>query len=229
MNEFLQIGILPVVLTLGAFQIGQLCQRKLKSPLANPLVIAVVLVLLFMALTGMSSEDYQAGTASFSWLITPATICLAIPMYEQLQVLRRNLWAVLAGIAAGALSCLTVVILFAILFSFDRTLLITLLPKSVTTAIGVALSELGGGIPSITSAVIILTGILASILSKPCFRLFRLTDPIAQGVALGTSGHVIATSKANELGSLTGAASSLSLVVAGLLTAAVFPLLLHML
>lgn len=225
MHELLQIATLPVLLTLGAYQIGLLCQRKLKSPVANPILIAVVIILAFMGLTGMSNSEYQSGTVYLSWLMTPATVCLAIPMYEQFQILRRNLRAILAGIACGAVSCLAMVLLCAALFGFDSALTISLLPKSVTSAIGVPLSQMSGGIASITTAVIILTGILASILGGTCCRLFRITDPVAQGVAFGTSGHVIGTSKANELGALPGAVSSLSLVAAGLLTAVLFPVL----
>ena len=130
-----------------------------------------------------------------------------------------------AGIAAGALSCLAMVLLFGILFRFDRALTISLLPKSVTSAIGVPLSSLSGGVASITTAAIILTGILASVAGPMLCKLFGLKDEISRGVAFGTSGHVIGTAKANELSPLTGAVSSLSLVTAGLLTAAVFPLL----
>lgn len=226
MSELLSIGILPVALTLGAYRFGLFLQKKLRSPMANPILIAVILVLAFLGITGMDTQTYQEGTAYLSWLMTPATICLAIPMYEQLQILRKNLKAVLAGVASGAIGCVVMVLAVCLLSGFDRELTISLLPKSVTSAIGVPLSELGGGIASLTTAVIILTGILASILGTACCRLFHLTDPIARGVAFGTAGHVIGTSKANELDPLTGAVSSLSLVVAGLLTAVLFPLLL---
>lgn len=225
MAEFLQIGILPVALTLGAYQIGLLCQKKLRSPVCNPILIGVVIVLAFLKLTGMESRDYQAGTAAISWLMTPATVCLAIPMYEQFQALRKNLKAIVAGIVSGTVVCLTVMLAFALLAGYDRSLIVSLLPKSVTSAIGVPLSELSGGIASITTAAIIFTGITANVMGTFLCRIFRLTDDAAKGVALGTSGHVIATTKANELSPLTGAVSSLSLVIAGLLTAILFPLI----
>lgn len=224
MREVLSIGVLPILLTFGMYQIGLLIQKKLKTAIANPVLISVILVLGFMALTGMGNGEYQAGMAKFSWLMTPATVCLAIPMYQHLQTLRRNLPAIITGIAVGAVSCLLMVALWAFAFHIDTRLALSLLPKSVTTAIGVPLSQMAGGLESVTTAVIILTGILANILGTALCKLFRLTDPIAQGVALGTSGHVIGTSRANEIGELTGAVSSLSLVTAGLLTAVVFPL-----
>lgn len=224
MADLLSIGILPVALTLIAFLAGQRLQQKLKSPLLNPILVAVVIVLIFLALTGLPVSDYKAGMGSLSWLLTPATICLAVPMYEQFQVLKKNLPMILAGVAAGSVSCLIVVALFGILVGFDSVLTISLLPKSITTAIGVALSEMMGGMTGVTTAAIVFTGIFASIMGPAFCRLFRLTDPVAMGVAFGTAGHVIGTSKANELSPLTGAVSSLSLVVAGLLTAVVLPL-----
>ncbi|MBO7184366.1 MAG: LrgB family protein [Oscillospiraceae bacterium] len=224
MRDLLYIGILPMLLTLGAYQIGLLIQKKLKSALANPILIAMILVLLFMLLTGLDNSTYQAGMSKMSWLMTPATVCLAIPMYQHFQTLRRNLPAILVGIAAGAVSCMFMVILWAMAFRIDTTLALSLLPKSVTSAIGVPLSEMVGGLGSVTTAAIIITGIIANILGSLCCKILRITDPVAQGVAFGTSGHVIGTARANELGELTGAVSSLSLVVAGLLTAVLFPL-----
>ena len=225
MREFLQSGLFYLVLTLAAFRVGQLCQQKFRSPICNPILIAVILILVFLGVTGIPVADYQAGNARISWLMTPATVCLAIPMYEQFQILRKNLRAILAGVASGALSCLAIVLLGAMVFGFDRALTVSLLPKSVTSAIGVPLSTLSGGIASVATAVIICTGISSNILSTWLFRLFRVTEPVAQGVALGTSGHVIATARGNEISPLVGAVSSLSLVTAGLLTAAVLSVL----
>ena len=224
MHELLSISILPVLLTLLAFRLGQLLQQKTKSPLCNPILIAVILVLLFLTGTGMELGDYQQGTSLLSWLMTPATVCLAISMYEQFQILRKNIPVILAGVAAGAVSCLLTVVLFGLAIGFDRALTVSLLPKSVTTAIGVPLSQIAGGMTPITTAAIILTGITASVLGPSLCRLFRLTDEVSRGVAFGTAGHVIGTAKANEFSALTGAVSSLSLVVAGLLTAVILPL-----
>ena len=228
MTELLSIGILPVALTLTAFLAGQKLQKKLKSPLCNPILVAVVIVLALLLATGMEVADYKAGMNTISWLLTPATVCLAVPMYEQFRILKKNLPAIAAGVAAGAVSCLVMVALFGILAGFDPLLTVSLLPKSITTAIGVALSEMIGGMTGVTTAAIVFTGIFASIMGPAFCRIFRLTDPVAQGVAFGTAGHVIGTSKANELSPLTGAVSSLSLVVAGLLTAVVLPLVANL-
>ena len=225
MAEFLEIAVFPLILTLAAFRVGQLCQNKWKNPLFNPTLIATVLVIVFLLVSGMDVGDYKSGMGSISWLMTPATISLAIPMYEQFQALKKNLKAIAAGVAAGAVSCILMMIGGGLLLKFDSTLIVSLMPKSVTTAIGVSLSEMFGGMAAVSTAAIIVTGIFANMMGLTFCKLFRITDPIAQGVAFGTAGHVIGTSKANELDPLIGAVSSLSLVVAGLLTAVLFPVL----
>ena len=228
MSEMLRSSLLPLLLTFAGFQLGLFFQKKFRSPIFNPIIIAAVFVLLFLRLTGLEVGDYRAGCDKISWLLTPATIALAVPLYEQFRVLKKELWAILAGVAAGTVACLLFIVGFAALVGFDRALTISLLPKSVTTAIGVPLSELSGGMASVTAAAIVLTGIPANVLGPWLIRLFRLRSSIAQGVALGTAGHVIATGRANELSPLTGAVSSLSLVTAGLLTAVVFPLVVKL-
>ena len=229
MAQFFEIGIFPLILTLAAFRIGQLCQAKWKNPLFNPTLIAMLLVIGFLMVTGMDIGVYKAGASTISWLMTPATIALAIPMYDQFQALKKNLKAIVAGVAAGAVSCLVFLIAGGLLLAFDSTLIISLMPKSVTTAIGVALSEMFGGMGAVTTAAIIITGIFANMMGVTFCRLFRITHPVAQGVAFGTAGHVIGTAKASEVDPLTGAVSSLSLVVAGLLTAVLFPVMTGML
>lgn len=225
MTEFFGIGVFPIVLTLVCFRIGQWCQKKGKLPLFNPTLIAMILVVIFLLVTGMDIGTYQDGAAKLSWLMTPATISLAIPMYEQFQVLRKNLKAIVIGVAAGAVSCIVMLLLCGLLLKFDRSIIISLMPKSVTTAIGVPLSELFGGMGGVTTAAIIVTGIVGNMMGVTFSKWFRITDPVAQGVAFGTSAHVIGTAKASELNELTGAVSSLSLVAAGLLTAVLFPVL----
>lgn len=225
MTELLQIGILPVVLTLFAYQMGVLCQKKFKLPIFNPILIGMIIVILTLKVTGLGTGEYQQGVKLMSWLMTPATVCLAIPMYEQFQALKQNLKAILIGVAAGALSCLAVLFVTCLVLHFDRNLTISLLPKGITAAIGVSLTELFGGTPSITTLGISVTGIGGNMFGVAFCKLFKITDPIAQGVAFGTGSHVIGTAKAGELSPLSGAVSSLSLVVAGLLTALLFPMI----
>ena len=225
MAEFLEsIPLFPIVLTLGAYQLGLWLRKKWNSPLCNPLLIAVVLVIGVLLATGYSTERYTESTTVISWLITPAAVCLALPLYEQLKALKKSLPAILIGIAAGTVTSLAVIFGLCKLWQLDRQLTVSLLPKSITTAMGMVLSGENGGIESLTTAVIIITGILGSLLGSILCKLLKIKDEIAQGVAFGTASHVIGTSRANELSPLTGAVSSLSLAIAGILTAVLFPL-----
>ena len=219
-----EMTLLPLIFTMAIFQGCLLLQKKWKTPLMNPLLITALVIIGTLILTGYSNADYQAGMKTISWLLTPATICLAVPLYEQVQVLRKDLKAILAGILAGTLTSLGSVLLLCILFGLDDVVTISLLPKSVTSAMGMALSEQSGGNAAITTAVIGVTGVVGSMLGTPICKLLKITNPIAQGAAFGTSAHVLGTSRANEISQLTGAVSSLSLTTAGILTAILFPL-----
>lgn len=225
MAEFLEgISLFPVLLTLGAYQLGLWLRKKWNNPICNPIIIALILVSAVLLLTGFSLEHYQEGMSGITWLLTPATVCLALPLYEQLKILKKNLPAILAGVAAGTVTSLVVVFLMCRIFGLDDQMTVSLLPKSITTAMGIVLSAQNGGIAALTTVVIIVTGILGSLLGSILCKLLKLKHPIAQGVALGTASHVIGTSKANEMGSLQGAVSSLSLATAGILTAVLFPI-----
>lgn len=227
MAEFFSgLPLFAMALTLGAYQIGLFCQKKWKSPLLNPIIIAVILVIGVLLLTGVPNETYQQDMKIISWLLTPATVCLALPLYEQVKTLKKNLPAILGGIVAGTLTSLVCILLMCKAFSMDNAFIVSLLPKSVTTAMGMALSENAGGIGSLTAAAIIVTGILGSLTGTVLCKLFKIADPVAQGVAFGTASHVVGTSRATELGALQGAVSSLSLAVAGILTAVLFPIVL---
>ena len=228
MAELLNLELTSVLVTLLAYQAGLFLQKKVKHPACNPILISAVLIIAFITVTGLPNSVYQQANVRLSWLLTPATVCLAVPMYEQLEILLKNLKALMAGIAAGVISCMGFVLLLSMAFGFERALTVSLLPKSVTAAIGVPLSQLSGGITSITTAVILVTGIVAAVLGPSLCKLFRLEDDISRGVAFGTAGHVIATARASEMSALTGAVGSLSLVVACLLTALVFPLVVGM-
>ena len=229
MNQLLSIGILPVILTLFAFQAGLQCQKKFRLPIFNPILMGVIVVLAALSLLGMERKDYQEGMKLLSWLMTPATVCLAIPMYEQFRILRKNLKGILAGVAAGTAAGLMMLLAFLLALKFDRELIVSLLPKGITTAIGMPLAELYGGIPSIATMGIIFTGIFGNVLGLAFCKWFGITGEIARGVAFGTASHVIGTAKAGELSPLSGAVSSLSLVVAGLMTAILFPVLTNFL
>lgn len=227
MAEFFErLSLFPLALTFGAYQIGLWCQKKWKSPLLNPILIAVLLVIGVLLATGISVESYQSGTAGISWLLTPATVCLAVPLYNQVKVLKKSIPAILAGITAGTLTSLVFIIIMCRMFRLEDAVTVSLLPKSITTAMGMVLAEQNGGIGPLAAAAIIVTGILGSLFGSVLCKLLQITDPVAQGVAFGTASHVVGTSRANELGAVQGAVSSLSLAVAGIMTAVLFPLFL---
>lgn len=227
MAEFLSsISLFPLVLTLGAFQLGRFCQQKGKSPLFNPILIAVILIIPVLLVTGLPYQAYKKGTDMISWLLTPATVSMALPLYEQLRPLKKSLPAALAGVVAGTLASLGCIAGMCLLLHLDRTVSVSLLPKSITTAIGIVLSEDAGGIPGLTTVAILITGISGNLLGPWLCKRLHITDPVAQGVALGTACHVIGTARATEMGKLQGAVASLSLTVAGILTALLFPLVI---
>ena len=227
MAEFLEgISLFPLVLTLGTYQFGLWCQKKTKHALCNPLLIATILSIAVLLLTGFDLQVYQKGTSGISWLLTPATVCLAVPLYEQLKVLKKHLPAILVGIVAGVVVSLGSILLLCRLFRLEDMVTISLLPKSITTAIGLTLAENNGGISALTTFAIVITGILGNLSGSTLCKLLKITDPVAQGVGFGTASHVIGTSRAIEVDPLTGAVSSLSLAVAGILTAVVFPIVL---
>lgn len=230
MAEFLQsISLFPLLLTLCTYQIGVFCQKKTKSPLCNPLLIATLLSIGVLLLTDFDLQQYQSGSSWITWLLTPATVSLAVPLYNQLKAFKNELGAILIGVAAGTLTSLAFIFLACGLLGMDRVLTISLLPKSITTAIGLILSEGAGGIPALTSAAIVITGILGNLTGSFLCKILKITHPIAQGVGFGTASHVIGTSRATELDPLAGAVSSLSLTVAGILTAVIFPIALTLL
>lgn len=226
MTDFLSASSLfAVLLTLAAYELGCACQRRTGLAVCNPILLGAVAVAAALAVLRLPGEAYQQGCQAFSWLLTPATVCLAIPLHTQFARLRRDLPAILAGVAAGALASLLGVAALCRAFGLDAVLTASLLPKSITTAMGIVVSEAGGGDAAITTAAIIATGILGSVTGPALCRLLHLTHPAAQGAAFGTAAHVIGTSKAAELGETAEASGSLALVVAGVLTALLCPLL----
>lgn len=202
------------------YEVGLLLKKRFKLAVLNPLLIAILCVMASLKVLGVPYSDYNAGAQYLSWLLTPATVALAVPLYEELGLLRKNLPAVAGGILAGTFAGLAGILLLCRVFALDHQLYVTFLPKSITTAIGMGVAEELGSVTALTVAAIILTGILGNMAAEGLFRLFRIHDPIARGLALGTGAHAIGTAKAMELGEVEGAMSSLSIAVAGLLTVA---------
>ena len=209
MNEmFRQSLFAGVTISLIAYEIGLFLKRKLGLAILNPLLVSIVIVILALKVFGISYEVYNASAKYISYLLTPATVCLAVPLYEQLELLKKNKVAVVCGILSGTLASLTGIFVLCMLFGFNHKQYVTMLPKSITTAIGIGISEELGGIVTITVAVI----------ADTVFHIFKIKNPLAKGLALGTASHAIGTARAIEMGPVEGAMSSLAVAVAGLLT-----------
>nr|WP_155885984.1 LrgB family protein [Lachnospira multipara] len=213
-----------VTITLITYAIGVLIKKKLKIAIFNPLLISIALIIIFLAFTGIDYQSYSEGADFISYLLTPATVCLAVPMYEQMDSLKKNGLAIMTGILSGTITSMLCVLACTAIFKLNHETYVTLLPKSITTAIGIGVSEEMGGVITITIVAIIVTGIFGNMFAELICKLFKIQHPIAKGVAIGTSSHAMGTSKAMELGEVEGAISSLSLAVAGILTVILAPL-----
>ncbi len=219
MREMLETSaFLGVVITLGSFELGRAMKKRWNFALFNPLLLGIVFSVAVLLVFRIDYGTYLNGAKYVNFLLTPATVCLAVPLYEKFELLKKNALAVMLGIGAGVVASAATVFALSALFRLDLSMFATLLPKSITTAIGMDVSVELGGYASLTVAAIIMTGVLGNICAEGACRLFRITSPIAQGVAIGTASHAVGTSKALEMGEIQGAMSSLSLVVAGLLT-----------
>ena len=207
-----------VTVSLIGYGAGIMLKKKFKYAFLNPLLISIIFVIGVVMLCGVDYESYENSAQYLSYLLTPATVCLAVPLYQQMTLLKKNLAAVACGILAGVLASLGSVLLLAFLFGLEHDVYVTLLPKSITTAIGMGVSEELGGLVTITVAVIIVTGVIGNVIGEAVCKLFRIYEPIAKGLARGTSSHAIGTAKALEMGEVEGAMSSLAIAVAGLLT-----------
>ena len=207
-----------VAVSIAAYEAGSLLKKKYHSALFNPLLLSVAATIVLLVLFRIDYDTYYEGAKYLSYLLTPATVCLAIPMYEQLELLKKNLKAVMVGIISGVLMSLGCILVMAIVFGLNHETYVTLLPKSITTAIGMGVSEELGGYVTITVATIVITGVLGNIIGEGLCKLLHIEEPIAKGVALGTASHAIGTARAMEMGEIEGAMASLSIAVAGLLT-----------
>lgn len=219
MNELvLNSATIGVVLSIAAYEAGVFLKKKTNSPIFNPLLVSIVLVMLVLVVFRVDYESYNSSAKYLSYLLTPATVSLAIPLYQQLELLKKNFVAIMLGILSGVLTSAGVILAMSILSGLSHEEYVTLLPKSITTAIGMGVSEELGGYVTITVAVIIVTGILGNIIGEMVCKVFRIKNPISKGLAFGTSAHAIGTARAMEMGEVEGAMSSLAIVVAGLCT-----------
>ena len=219
MNHFFEESMFAgVALSLLAYALGVVLKKKFKLGIFNPLLISIAATILVIVFGKVDYEVYHEGAKYLSYLLTPATVCLAIPLYEQWELLKKNVKAVIAGLVTGTITSLTTVFVLALICRLSHEEYVTLLPKSITTAIGMGVSEELGGYVAITVAVIIITGVLGNMLGETICKVFRITEPISKGLAMGASSHAIGTAKAMDMGEIEGAMSSLAIAVSGILT-----------
>jgi putative effector of murein hydrolase len=215
-----------LVLTLLVYNLSLLLYKKTRQQLLNPFLVSLVFIIIFLTIFDIPLSHYMAG-GNWILLILPFTIILlALPLYRQLPVLLEHKIAILVGITAGVLTSALSVFLFSKLLGIDKVLIQSILPKSITTPLGLIMSETLGGIAGVTILAITITGLMGLVLYIPIFKIFRITHPVAQGIAIGTTSHAIGTSKAMELGEIQGALSSLAIVLSGIITVFLSPVFL---
>ena len=207
-------------LSLCAYALAWHLKKKLKLDIFNPLLISAALVIGVLLVTHIDYDTYCGSAKMLNYLLTPATVCLAIPLYEQIHLLKRHYKAILLGIFAGSAAGILAVMALALICGLTHEEYVTLLPKSVTTAISMPLSNMLGGNGAITAVIVILTGVVGNLTASGFLKLIRVTDPVAKGIAIGTASHAVGTTRALEMGEIEGAMSSLSIVVAGIITVA---------
>lgn len=218
-----------IFISLVAYEIGQMIYKKTKLPIFNPLLVAIVLVILFLKVFNIDFETYNQGGQFINMFLGPATVILAVPLYKQLSLLKKNFIPIIVGITVGCFISVLSIILLSKGFGLDNNIIISLLPKSVTTPIGIEISNSLGGVTGVTVLAIVITGITGAIIAPVVCKIFRITNPVARGIGIGTASHAVGTSKALEIGETEGAMSSLSIGIAGLITVVIAPVCFNIL
>ncbi len=213
-----------LVLSLCAFELGIFINRYTRIQILNPLLIAIVSIICFLFLFNIDFDTYNKGGEFINMFLGPSTVVLAVPLYRQLDLLKKNSKAILVGIFLGSTIGIFSVIGISYFVGLDATIIKSLIPKSVTTPIGIAISSQLGGLVPITVLAIIVTGIIGAVFGPTICKIFKIKDKVAIGVAIGTASHAVGTSKALELGEVEGAMSSLSIGIAGIMTVIIAPI-----
>lgn len=227
LNDLLQESVyFGVTISILCYWLGSLLQKRWKCPILNPLLIAMILIIFFLSIFRIDYETYDYGAKYITYFLTPATVCLALPLYRQLQLLKQNWPAILIGIFSGCIAHFFIVAGLAHTFSLHSQLTLSFLPKSVTTPIALDICKEIGGLEEITVIGVTFAGLMGSILGPLLLTIFRIKEPIAQGLALGTASHAVGTSKAVEMGEIQAATGSLAIVITGILTVILCPFLL---
>ena len=218
MAEIFNTPYFGISLTIIAFLIGQKIQKKTGLLICNPLIIAVVIIVGILLILKIPYESYQQGGSIINMFLAPATACLAVSIYNKIQILKENWLPILVGCACGSLASMASVYAMCKLFRLDDAITAAMLPKSLTTPIAVSVAESLGGVSSITVVVVIFTGILGSIFAPTLIKVFRVNDPMTAGLSIGAGSHAIGTSKALQIGETEGAMSGLAIGICGIFT-----------
>ena len=229
MNIIIENMFFGIVISLIAFELGKIIYNKTKLPIFNPLLTSIIIVIVILKIFNIDFELYNKGGQFINMFLGPATVILAVPLYKQLLLLKKNFVPIIIGISIGSVVSVISVILLSTVFNLDKEIIISLIPKSVTTPIGVEISNSLGGITGITVMAVILTGITGAIIAPTVCKIFKINNPVARGIGIGTASHAVGTSKALEIGETEGAMSSLSIGIAGLITVVVAPVCLDIL
>ena len=225
MNDIITSPVFGVIISLIAYEIGALIKQKLKLSIFNPLLIAIIILIAFLSKFNIEYNDYNLGGQIISFFLAPATVALALPLYKKFSLFKENAVPILAGILCGTISGIVSVIALAKLFNLSGELTKSLIPKSITTPIGMALAKQLGGLPSIAVVAIIITGILGSIIGPFLYKILKINDKVAMGIAMGSAAHAVGTAKAMEIGETEGAMSSLTIAISGIITVIIAPVL----
>ena len=207
-----------VALSVIAFGAGVRIQQKTKSALCNPLIIAIVLIIGVLLVFKIPYDSYNNGGEIINMFLAPATACLAVSIYTKLSILKKYWLPIIVGCIAGSLASMASVYGMCRLFRLDQSLTMSMLPKSVTTPIAVSVAQAHGGVVPVTVVAVIFTGILGSIAAPLCIRIFKVSDSVAAGLAIGACSHAVGTSKAIEIGEVEGAMSGLAIGICGVVT-----------
>lgn len=226
MYNVLNTPIFGIVLTVLFFNIAVYIQKKTKNPAFNPLLISILGIIVCLNIFKIPYENYKIGGNAINYFLGPITIVLAVPLYRQFELLKKYKLEILIGISCGVIVSFISIILIGKLFNTSTEIINSLIPKSITSPMGISLANTINGIQAVTVVCIILTGILGAIIAPTVFKLGKITNPIAKGVALGTSAHALGTSKAIEMGEVEGAMSGLSIGISGLITVIIVPILI---
>ncbi len=211
-------------ITLFGYWVSTQIAKRMRSTLCNPLLLTIIFIIAFLKLADISYASYDNGAKYINYFLTPSTVCLAVPLYRQLKLLKEYAGAILISIMSGTVACAIMIFGLAKLFLLENSIYASLVPKSITTAIALGMSEELGGLSAVTVMAVFVTGILGAVIANTVFKIFKIEDPVAQGLAMGTAAHAIGTSKALELGEIQAAMSSLAIAVTGILTVIMGPI-----